>query len=174
MAGLLFQGQKRASEDGLHAEQGEEIRGVLRDADIFGPAATAERHGAEAERREALEGVRVLPPVEEMVGVDGQVHVTGLAGLDIFAHNDKLLRPCVVRRAEQHVAHDGEDDDIGADAEGEGKKSGRAESRAPAQLTKCKAQFAEKSVHGEFLLLPAASLPWRTPSGDTLARPLSP
>src|ERR1700744_3600162 len=43
MAGLIFHRQKRAAEDGLHAEQREEIRRVLRDGDDLRLSAATER-----------------------------------------------------------------------------------------------------------------------------------
>jgi hypothetical protein len=152
MVRLLFCRQQGSAKNGLDAEQRKEVGGVLRDADDLRRAA-AERHGAKAERGEALEGLRVLPPVEEMVGVDRQIAEAVRPGMDFLAQRDELLRLYVIGHAQQHVAHDGEHDDVGADAEGEGKKSGRAESRTSAQLTNGKAQLAEKSVHGRDVLL---------------------
>jgi hypothetical protein len=64
-----------ATKDGLHAEEGEEVRRVLRDADLLRLAAATERHGAGTHSREALEGLRVLLPVLEMIRIDGQAHV---------------------------------------------------------------------------------------------------
>src|ERR1700722_3666229 len=121
--------------------------------------AAPERHGAEAERGEALKGLRVLPPVEKVVGVDGETGVGRIAADYVLAEDRELLGLGVVRQAQQHVAHDGEHDDVCADAEGESKKSGRAEGRASAQLTKCEAQFAEKSVQACLLLRAVALLP---------------
>ena len=72
VAGLLFRGKKRAAENGLDAQQREEIRGVLRDADLLRLGA-AEGQRFCSDGGEALEGFRVLPPVEEMVGVDREI-----------------------------------------------------------------------------------------------------
>ncbi len=128
---LLFRRQKCAAEDGLHTEERKKIRGVLGDADLLRLGAT-ERQRFCSDGGEALEGLCVLPPIEKMVGVDGEIAEAVRAGVNLLAHDDELLRLRVVRHAEQHVAHDGKHDDVGADAEGEGKKSGRAESRAAA------------------------------------------
>ncbi len=131
MAGLLFRRKKCAAENGLHAEERKKIGGVLGDANLLRLGA-AEGQRFRADGGEALEGFCVLPPVEKMVGVNGKIAEAVGAGVNLLAHDDELLRLRVVRHAQKHVAHDGKHDDVGADAEGQGKKSGRAEGRAAA------------------------------------------
>ncbi len=92
-------------------------------------------------------------PIAQVVGIDGEIAEAVRAGRDVLPQDDELLRLRVVRQAQKHVAHDGEHDDGGADAEGESKKGGRAESRASPQLTHSETQFAEKSVHDKDCLL---------------------
>ena len=146
VAGLLFCGKEGAAEHGMDAEEREEIGRVLGYANLLRLAA-AEGQGFVSDGSEALKRFRVLPPVEQMVGVDRHVHVGSLSGKNVFTNDDELLRLRVIRQAKQDIAHDGEHDNVRADAEGEGKKSGRAEGRTAAQLAKCEAQFAEQPVH---------------------------
>jgi hypothetical protein len=86
-----------------------------------------------------------------MVGVDGHVAEAVRTGVYCLTNHDELLRLRVVREAEQDVPYHGEHEDVGADAEGEGKKSGRAKRRAATQLANSKTEFAEKPVHGSYL-----------------------
>ena len=113
----------------------------------------------------------MLPPIEQVIGIDGEIVEAVRTGVDGLANDYELLGLGVVRQAQQDVAHDGEHDDVCADAEGEGKKSGRAKGRASAQLSKCEPQFAEKSVHDRDCLLLCTRHCCRVQTeGDKLAR----
>lgn len=106
-----------------------------------------------------------------MIGIDGEIVEAVRTGVDGLANDYELLGLGVVRQAQQDIAHDGEHDDVCADAEREGKKGGRAEGRASPQLSKCEPQFAEKSMHGrDCLLLRPSHRCGAETEGDKLSR----
>ena len=141
-----FTGEKGAAEEGVDAEDIEEIGFDVQAADDF--RVVGDRREAIAvvlEEGDAGESLRGGLPVEEVIGIDGQG--AGKQFGQVFAQHDEAIGAGEGEGFEQDGVDDGEDGGDGADAESEGEDGGERESRRFAEGAGAEAQVLQEGWH---------------------------
>jgi hypothetical protein len=133
-----------ASEEGLGAQDGEELGGGVLGVDVGGFAAAGKGEVGGGADREAFKGLTLALPVEE-VGEGYEVGVTVRLGL---VERDDAVEVGDGERAEDDGVHDAEGGGVDADADGQGKDRREGEAGGFPELAEGIANVLQEGFHG--------------------------